>query len=64
MLWDDIPFVFHYDVTTLLLKHFLWSSEILKPFKAKPQSKNIQRLKLTIREKLNIKSKTNKIPNF
>ena len=64
MLWDDIPFVFHYDVTTLLLKHFFWSSEILKPFKAKPQSQNIQRLKLTIREKLNIKSKTNKIPNF
>ena len=44
ILWYDISIVLHYDATKFVNTCFC-SSEILKPFKAKHQSKTIQRFK-------------------
>ena len=47
-----------------LLTHFFCSSEILKSFKAKPQSKSIQWFNFSYMGKTNRKSETNIIANF
>ena len=47
-----------------LLTHFFGSSEILKSFKAKPQSKTIQWFNFSYMGKTNRKSETNIIPTF
>ena len=62
MLWYDISVLLHYDVTTF--NTFFCSSEILKSFKAKPQSKNIQWFNFSYMGKTNTKSGTNIIANF
>ena len=63
MLWYDISVLLHYEVTTLLT-HFFCSSQILKSFKAKPQSKSIQWFNFSYTGKTNRKSETNIIANF
>ena len=59
----DISVLLHYDVTAFV-KIFFCSLEILKLFKAKPQSKGIQWFNFSYMEKRNRKSETNIITNL